>query len=375
MALLAEYSFDTNGAGTVADLTGNGHTGTLVANGTWFSPGHNSNGCIYNPGARADGSGMTVPRTGLEPTTAVTVMCWLLQADTGQLYRAALTKSRTGSSDSYAIYSGFGAGKANVPAATITTTSGSFNAEGPTAVLADQAWHHLAASYDGANLKLYVDGTLVTTTPATGTLVYDTATAFTVLTSAAFPGQSALAEIDDVRVYNTALTGPEIVTLRDTPAGTTPPGGTTHQGGGTVAATSSTSGGARIVGEVPTARDIEGTFLLEPDRASFVLEADMARTFYRTMPEYATGTFTEKNGQDVSSATILVGLSPTGTPFVPPTTWITPDAITRPTTSTIKVSLLIDSDMTAGDFHLWAKVVDSSETLPRAATNEPIKII
>ena len=39
-----------------------------------------------------------------------------------------------------------------------------------TAQLPLNTWSHLAATYDGANLRLYVNGTLVATRPTTGAL-------------------------------------------------------------------------------------------------------------------------------------------------------------------------------------------------------------
>jgi hypothetical protein len=69
-------------------------------------------------------------------------------------------------------------------------------------------WHHLAATYNGSALKLYVDGNLVATTRAS-----------TALSSGAFPlfiggnplwGEFFKGTIDEVRVYNRALTDGEI---------------------------------------------------------------------------------------------------------------------------------------------------------------------
>ena len=72
-----------------------------------------------------------------------------------------------------------------------------------TAAPSTATWHHIAYTWDGTNNNLYVDGTAVTSTAT----AHDGAAvtgAFIGATSAAadfFNGK-----IDDVRVYNTALT-------------------------------------------------------------------------------------------------------------------------------------------------------------------------
>jgi hypothetical protein len=96
-------------------------------------------------------------------------------------------------------------------------------------------------------------------------------------------------------------------------------------------------------------------------------------TRYRSNPEYVTGTFTETEGKDITASTVQVGLSTSST--TPPTTWVNPSVLTRPTTSTARASLLIDTGTAAGTYTLWVKVVDAPETLVRPAKNELIRVI
>jgi hypothetical protein len=72
------------------------------------------------------------------------------------------------------------------------------------------AWHFLVGTYDGANLKLYVDGTLVATTPIVGSMDTDTKNIHI--------GKKGTAEyfdgkVDEVRVYNRALSQSEVTNL------------------------------------------------------------------------------------------------------------------------------------------------------------------
>jgi hypothetical protein len=80
------------------------------------------------------------------------------------------------------------------------------------------AWTHLAATYDGATVRLYVNGTQVRALSASG--------AMTVSTGPLKIGGNAIWSewfaglIDDVRVYNRALTAAEIQGDMATPVGT-----------------------------------------------------------------------------------------------------------------------------------------------------------
>jgi hypothetical protein len=78
-------------------------------------------------------------------------------------------------------------------------------------------WTHLAVTYDGANLRLYVNGTQVASTPRTATMAV-TADPLQI-GSDAFYGQHFTGRIDEVRVYNIALAAPQIAADMSTPVG------------------------------------------------------------------------------------------------------------------------------------------------------------
>ena len=69
-------------------------------------------------------------------------------------------------------------------------------------------WTHLAATYDGATLRLYVNGTQVASQASRGTIVSSTG-ALRIGGNGVWPSGSR-ACIDEVRVYNRALTAAEI---------------------------------------------------------------------------------------------------------------------------------------------------------------------
>jgi hypothetical protein len=73
----------------------------------------------------------------------------------------------------------------------------------------DNAWHHVAYTYDGANIKLYIDGTLEGTLAATGA-VFNATQNFTIGKYSASNAYNFWGSIDEVRVWNTARTAAQI---------------------------------------------------------------------------------------------------------------------------------------------------------------------
>jgi hypothetical protein len=80
-----------------------------------------------------------------------------------------------------------------------------------TATVARNVWTHLATTYDGANQRFYVNGVLVGTTPGTGSIVVSNG-AIRIGGNASSTGEFFQGLIDEVRVYNRALSAAEIVT-------------------------------------------------------------------------------------------------------------------------------------------------------------------
>ena len=84
-----------------------------------------------------------------------------------------------------------------------------------TAALTVNVWAHLAATYDGTTIRLYVNGTQVATTARTGNIT--TSTNPLQIGGDSLYGQFFAGAVDDVRIYNRALTGVEVQTDMNTP--------------------------------------------------------------------------------------------------------------------------------------------------------------
>ena len=86
-----------------------------------------------------------------------------------------------------------------------------------TTALPVNTWSHLAATYDGTTVRLYVNGVQVASAAKTGPLA--TSTLPLEIGGDHIYGSNFQGRIDDVRVYSTALTPSQLQTDMNTPVG------------------------------------------------------------------------------------------------------------------------------------------------------------
>ena len=91
---------------------------------------------------------------------------------------------------------------------------------GPTALTAN-TWAHLAATYDGATMRLYVNGAQVASQAQTGAIA--TSTNPLQIGGDSLYGGYFAGQIDEVRIYDRALNIAEIQSDMNTPVGTPTP--------------------------------------------------------------------------------------------------------------------------------------------------------
>src|SRR5439155_22493632 len=87
--------------------------------------------------------------------------------------------------------------------------------------LAVNTWTHLAATFDGAAVRLYVNGELVASQAQTAPLVVASGTLQ--IGASSPPGQGFAGRIDEVRIYNRALSQAGIQSDMNTAIRGTPP--------------------------------------------------------------------------------------------------------------------------------------------------------
>jgi hypothetical protein len=195
---VAAYNFNAGSGTTLADVTGKGHTGTLTGP-TWSTAGKTGAALSFdgvNDSVRVNDA------NDLDLTTAMTLEAWVRPTTLGN-WRTVLFKEQT-SHMSYALY-----------AATVSSRpsgqsyiGGERDVRSPTA-LPTATWSHLSTTYDGSVLRLYVNGTQVSTLNASGAMAVSTGP-LKIGGNAVFGSEWFSGLIDDVRVYDRALSTAEI---------------------------------------------------------------------------------------------------------------------------------------------------------------------
>ncbi len=168
----------------------------------------------------------------------MTLEAWV-KASSVTNWRCVILKERSGGL-SYALYAGDTGGH---PAAFIRRTgnSGDTDATG-SAVLPLNTWVHVATTYDGATLRTYVGGQQAAATSTTGAI--ETSTEPLRIGGNSIWGEYFSGAIDEVRIYNRALTAAEIQTDMVTPVGVVAP--TTFALSGTITPSAAGSGATRV---------------------------------------------------------------------------------------------------------------------------------
>jgi uncharacterized repeat protein (TIGR01451 family) len=202
--LVAAYSFNEGSGTTVADLSGNGNTG-FVENATWTTAGKYGNALLFN-GANA---WVRIPDSEpLHLTTAETLEAWVDPLAIQPLWMDVIHKDR----DRYYIEAS--SNMNGEPEAGGIFTDGKNIVFGPSA-LPVNTWTHLALTYDSAIIKFYINGALVASSPETGSITISTNPLF--IGGDQSQGQYFNGIIDEIRVYNRALTVAEIQSDMSTP--------------------------------------------------------------------------------------------------------------------------------------------------------------
>ena len=205
--LVGAWSFDEGSGTNAADASGSGNTGTLAGAG-WNASGR------FGKAVSFDGVNDWVSvadSASLDVTSGITIEAWLRPTalsgwDTGVM-------KESGSNFVYTLYTNT---SSNRPSGFV----GASEIEG-SAQLPLNTWTHVAITYDRSNLRMYVNGTQNGVQPATAAIPTSSG-------PLRFGGNGVWDEwfaglIDEVRVYNRALTATEVQGDMNTGIGGAPP--------------------------------------------------------------------------------------------------------------------------------------------------------
>jgi hypothetical protein len=211
---------------TTSDLSGQGNTGTLVSLGTTTAPVAGKIGQAL----KFDGASSYVSFTS-EPlfqvsATNLSVSFWsdVTPTKLGSTYKIVYDNAADNFSFTQGVAVYFeGRTNANGVVGTglfemnVGTGSGQLLMASLGSIPSDGKWHHYTGAYDGTTIKLYIDGVAVSMQTSS---TYHTAGNFSPRNHALNIGRSEAnnagyfpAKLDDVRVYNRALSAQEVSQL------------------------------------------------------------------------------------------------------------------------------------------------------------------
>lgn len=192
------------GDGNPNDIV-NGNSGTLMG-GVMFVPGEVGQAFSFN-----GTNFVQVPNSpALEPAN-VTVEAWIKTTFLPSPYSAHFIVAKSGSDG----YHGYELGTTVDGKVRFTVLGGGpYGDAVGTSLVADGEWHHIAGTFDGSYLRIYVDGNLDATVLYTGGIAY-------IGSSPLYIGKRQYEGIpgffnglvDEVEIYNEALSAEDIVAI------------------------------------------------------------------------------------------------------------------------------------------------------------------
>jgi len=199
-SLLAAYGFSEGSGSTTADASGNGHTMSL--NTVSWGSGHSGFGLTNTAASLGARAALTAP------ANSVTIMAWIQPLDltVNTTHAAFGFMDNGGNSDVVIFTQRADFGTSNVLQGDIRLGGTLTPIYGPTLTVG--TWTHIALTYNTSQIKLYKDGLLIATVAALGSISPGDGLFVAGWSAATYEDSDVT--IDDVRVFNTALSESQI---------------------------------------------------------------------------------------------------------------------------------------------------------------------
>lgn len=195
---IAEYGFSEGSGAVAADSSGNANDGTV--NG--WSTGYHDYAAVGDDGSEAFNADVSIS------TATYTVMAWVYPLKNGHI-AVGVRDDIAGGTDAW----GFGL-ESNGLKAWVRTEIDAYNAFAPT--LPTNTWAHIALTVETGTMRLYVNGVQAGTGTYSGT---PNTTGSPGMAWGGYErwGSYGIARVDEIRVFDTALTAEQITTYMNTP--------------------------------------------------------------------------------------------------------------------------------------------------------------
>lgn len=198
--MVSHWLLDENSGTTAIDFVG-GNNASLNGTAAWAPTEGQVDGAV-----RLDGPGSYLSignESNFDFTNAMTVACWIKPDTFDATWQAFVCKGDY----SWRLHRSGDTNQVNFACSGLSQ----LDVTGTTDVN-DGQWHHIAGIYDGANLYVYVDGNLDASVASTGQIA-NTGDPVFIGSNASMANREFKGLIDDVCIFNRALTADEIASL------------------------------------------------------------------------------------------------------------------------------------------------------------------
>lgn len=209
--LAAAYCFNEGAGGTLNDSSGNANHGILTNGPIWTVNGRYGSALVFDG---IDDKVVVPDSNSLDLTTSLTLEAWVYPTTAMNDWDTVLMKEYPASNE--LLYTLYANSNTNLPAGYIYI-NGEKEILGIN-TLPINTWSHLTLTYDGAAMKLYLNGQLVQSKPQSGALPVTTGV-LSMGGNSIWPNETFAGRIDEVRIYSRALTQTEIQTDMNSPVG------------------------------------------------------------------------------------------------------------------------------------------------------------
>jgi len=227
LGLVVQWKLDESSGTTAADSSGNGYDGTLTnMNGNEWTTG------TLDGALEFDGSDELVSCGNLDVTGGdghITLTAWMKADDFGTSDARFISKATgTSTSQHYWMLSTWNGSQLRFRLRTSSTQ----NLYSSSGVLSTGVWTHVAATWDGSTMRVYRNATDVGSTSKSGTLATNGSVGVAIGNQPPGAGNRPFdGLIDDVRIYNRALSAAELVDVAAGLGGGPPASGGVVSGG------------------------------------------------------------------------------------------------------------------------------------------------
>jgi PKD repeat protein len=197
--LVAAYNFNEGSGTRLNDVSGRGNHGT-ISGATWTTSGRYGRALFF------DGTNDWVTvndSSSLDLSSGMTLEAWVYPTRTPTSRTTVLLKEQP-SNLAYALYAG---SSSNRPMGYVYNSS-SQGLSGNSA-LPLNTWTHIATTYNGSTLRLYVNGSQVSSRSVSGSIIR-TSRSLRIGGNAIWSNEFFRGRIDEVRIYNRALSSSDI---------------------------------------------------------------------------------------------------------------------------------------------------------------------